>query len=451
MTLSLTALLTLVSLLTALLAALIAVALSQLLPELGPLPAWGQLLVIAALLWPALMALMFQLTRPLRQGLASLEAGVLNFTDADFSTTLPVRGSPETRALAEHYNRMAVKLRQERYTLHQRELILDKVIQNSPVLVLLVDQNQRIILANRETEQFFGQSQLEGQSLETLLRPLEGDSQALFNARQDGLYTLPGPDNQSETYHLVQGQFQLHNQPHRLILARRFTRELARQEAAAWKKVIRVISHELNNSLAPISSMSHSGRAMLSEQSDPRLQRVFNTIEERCNSLNRFIQGYATFAKLPKPQPDVVPWLPFIDGLKAQYPFVLTGDLPRHPGWFDVSQLERVMVNLLKNAHESGSEPSAITLTLQEVGRGVRLEINDQGSGMSPATLNQALLPFYSTKHQGTGLGLALCREITEAHGGQIQLQNRPEGGLKVSLWLPGNENAARASATANR
>ncbi|TKB50686.1 PAS domain-containing protein [Ferrimonas sediminicola] len=421
------------------------------LPSFGPVPGWLQALLIAGLLFPLLLGLMFSLTRPLRHGLASLEAGVLNFSDADFSATLPLRGSPEIRALASHYNQMAVKLRQERYTLHQRELILDKVIQNSPVLVLLTDPGQRVILANRETERFFGRSRLEGLPLDELLADQGEPVQAMFRSQQDGLFQLSDGQQQSDAYHLVQGQFQLHNRPHRLILLRCLTRELARQEAAAWKKVIRVISHELNNSLAPISSMSHSGLALLTEASDPRLQRVFNTIEERCASLNQFIQGYATFAKLPAPRAKAVDWCPFVEGLRAQYPFLLTGSLPRQPGWFDLNQMERVLVNLLKNAGESGSPETQITLEIKRREGGVAMVVSDRGAGMSDATLNQALLPFYSTKHQGTGLGLALCREITEAHGGQIQLRNRQGGGLRVSLWLPDRGAALTDGANGSR
>ncbi|MBY6223146.1 sensor histidine kinase [Ferrimonas balearica] len=433
---SLRALLLLWAALSSLIAALLAIALPRLLPGYSNWSTTAQLLTLVLMLLPLMLLLVYRLSRPLRQGLAALEAGILNFADGDFSTTLPPRGSPETRALAEQYNAMAIKLRQERFTLHQRELILDKVLQNSPMLVLLTDARGRIVLANRETEQFFGQTGLEGQNLSELLAPYDTHTQALFDATTDGLYPLHS-DQQADTYYLVQGQFHLHGQPHRLILARQLTRELARQEAAAWKKVIRVISHELNNSLAPISSMSHSGRALLPEQSDPRLHRVFSAIEERCQSLNRFIQGYATFAKLPTPQPQLVSWHAFIEGLRAQYPFVLQGELPALSGWFDASQMERAMVNLLKNAHESGSDADAITLSIETLDSGVSLRVSDRGQGMSQATLNQALIPFYSTKRQGTGLGLALCREIAEAHGGQMQLQNRPDGGVSVSLWLP--------------
>jgi len=96
-----------------------------------------------------------------------------------------------------------------------------------------------------------------------------------------------------------------------------------------------------------------------------------------------------------------------------------------------------VMINLLKNAAESGSAPGDITVAVQRTAPGVRIEVADRGSGLSPDTLRDALLPFYSTKPTGTGLGLTLCREIVEAHGGRLSLANRPDGGARVTVWLP--------------
>jgi signal transduction histidine kinase len=96
-----------------------------------------------------------------------------------------------------------------------------------------------------------------------------------------------------------------------------------------------------------------------------------------------------------------------------------------------------VLINLLKNAHESGSLPADVELAVVDDGRTIRLQVLDRGGGMSETVLNNALLPFYSTKRSGTGLGLSLCREIAEAHGGRISLANRPDGGLAVSVWLP--------------
>ena len=124
--------------------------------------------------------------------------------------------------------------------------------------------------------------------------------------------------------------------------------------------------------------------------------------------------------------------------LARQQPFTMPLPLPETPGWFDRVQVEQALINLLKNAHEAGDANSAqVELLVTSVGPDQRLEVRDRGSGMSQTVLAQALLPFYSTKRSGTGIGLALAREIAEAHGGRIQLANREDGGLRVILDLP--------------
>jgi two-component system nitrogen regulation sensor histidine kinase NtrY len=204
-----------------------------------------------------------------------------------------------------------------------------------------------------------------------------------------------------------------------------------------WKKVIRVIAHELNNSLAPISSLAHSGQLLAQAPDSAQLTRVFATIGERAAHLGTFIDGYARFAKLPRPRPAPVDWGQFLSRLEGTMPFRVLGPLPQRTTIFDASQLEQVMLNLLKNAAESGSPPDEITVCVSAAHPGARLEVGDRGGGLSDSTLRDALLPFYSTKAAGTGLGLTLCREIVEAHGGRLSLANRPGGGALVTVWLP--------------
>jgi len=238
-------------------------------------------------------------------------------------------------------------------------------------------------------------------------------------------------------YHLSQRRFLLNARPHRLVLLKQLTRELAAQEVAVWKKVIRVIAHELNNSLAPINSLAHSGQLLARDPDPAQLARVFETIGERAAHLATFIDGYARFAKLPRPRPAVVSWAQFLARLEGTMRFRIAGPIPDAPATFDASQLEQVMINLLKNAAESGSPPEEITVGVHASAPGFRLEVGDRGGGLSDGALRDALLPFFSTKPAGTGLGLTLCREIVEAHGGRLSLANRPGGGALVTVWLP--------------
>jgi nitrogen fixation/metabolism regulation signal transduction histidine kinase len=167
--------------------------------------------------------------------------------------------------------------------------------------------------------------------------------------------------------------------------------------------------------------------------------RVFGAIEERMSHLAQFVDGYSRFAKLPQPRPAHVEWRRFLDSLQAVAPFSLDGVVPGETGWFDESQIEQVMINLLKNATEAGSPPSSTIVSVGPARGGWSVEVRDRGSGMSPAVLTNALLPFYSTKPAGSGLGLTLCREIVEAHGGTLEAGNRTDGeeGAVVRLWLP--------------
>jgi nitrogen fixation/metabolism regulation signal transduction histidine kinase len=216
------------------------------------------------------------------------------------------------------------------------------------------------------------------------------------------------------------------------------TRELTRAEVQVWKKVIRLISHELNNSLAPISSMAHSGKLLLQQPGKSAvLEQVFDTIAERCQHLTEFTQGYARFAKLPAPSCEEVDWQQLFKRIAPIQTFTLCGELPSRPGFFDPVQIEQALLNLFKNAAESGSPSEQIELQVSADSRGQLITVRDRGQGMSEKVLQQALLPFFSTKPQGVGLGLALCREIVDAHGGRLQLHNRPDDGLEVSMWLP--------------
>jgi two-component system nitrogen regulation sensor histidine kinase NtrY len=411
-------------------------------------PLLSCLVVVAASLLP-LLWLASRIMRPIQQMLRALSGTVASYREGDFSLSLVADRDDELGELMTAHNELAAALRQQRAHLVQRELLLDTVMQNSPVALVLVDANDRIAYANLASRHLLsGGRSLQGlkfaealtQSPEALRGAAAEESDSLFSTEIDGV---------EETFHLSQRAFILQGRTFRLYLLKRLTRELSRQEVSTWKKLIRVLSHELNNSLGPLSSLAHSGAEIARRGDYASLPAVFSAIAERAEHLHQFVSGYAAFAKLPAPRPETVAWQQFVADLKGQQVFILSQALPAKPGWFDRMQVEQALINLLKNAHEAGGAEAQVELSIVCAGGDQRIEVRDRGSGMSQTVLAQALLPFYSTKRSGTGLGLALAREIAEAHGGRIQLLNREGGGLIVALDLPWRSEIADATVTA--
>jgi len=399
---------------------------------------WAAVLVAAALPLPLLLSHLRWMFAPARSLFRALAGSVASYRDGDFSTGVSWQGRGELRELVESHNQLGKVLREQRQALVQRELLLDTVVQNTPVAMVLLDSTRRVALANLAARRMFGDGhKLEGQSFDSLLSASSDAVREAFARGGDGMFTV-GDDEQEDIYHLSRRGFRLNGRQHELVLLRQLTAELRRQEVETWKKVIRVISHELNNSLAPIASLAHSGAELLRRGQHERLPTALATIEERARHLEGFIRDYARFAKMPAPRLEAVEWRRFVAQLRSQVEF----DVDLHPAdgtvRIDAAQVEQALLNLLRNAHEAGGPAGEVRLSLRRLPDAWRIDVLDRGSGMNEAVLANALLPFYSTKRHGTGLGLALAREIAEAHGGRIALLNRDGGGLCVSMVLPG-------------
>jgi len=389
-------------------------------------------------------------TQPWTNVVMALKDGVASLKDHDFSISIARSSNDELGELVSAYNSLGNLLRRERLDLHQRELMLDTVIQTSPLALVLTNAGGRIVFSNIAARQLLNSGRkLEGLDFGSVLTKAPAPLRDAITGGTDTLFTVQ-EGSEANIFHVSQRRFVLNAQDHRLVLLKQLTREMAAQEVAVWKKVIRVIAHELNNSLAPISSLANSGLMLARKAEDAaqltdeerhgdaaRLERVFTTISSRAAHLATFIDGYARFAKLPKPRMGTLDWKQFIGRLEGATPFRLTAPLPAGSVTFDATQFEQVMINLLKNAAESGSPADAVEVAVRGAADSWVIEVADRGSGLSEDALRDALIPFYSTKPSGTGLGLTLCREIVEAHDGRLSIANRPGGGAVITMWLP--------------
>lgn len=369
--------------------------------------------------------------------MSGLDDGLRAFRDADFAMRLTADGEDDVAHVKRVYNDVADVLRTQRSDIYQKELLLDMILQRTPVAVLLVNAADRIVYSNAAARELFGGGRrLDGRHFGEVTETIAEPVREVLATRGDSLVTVPGAD-QDETVHIAQRSFRINTQEHRLVLVERLTAELRRQEVTIWKKAIRVLNHELNNTIAPISSLVHSAKlAQANPDRHDRLEEIYATIEERLAFLRSFLESYAKFARLPAPNKEVTAWEDVLADVRALYDFRVDGD-PREESLIDRAQMQQVLINLVKNAHESGSDPDDVVVGIQRVPDGTVVRVCDSGPGMADDVMRQALLPFYTTKAAGSGVGLALCNEIIEAHGGRMRLQRREEGGTVVTCWLP--------------
>jgi len=386
--------------------------------------------------------------------LQALFDGLRNIQDGDFSISLTEntqqQSDEQQHQLITLFNEVTNKLREEKQSLYQRELLLDKVVNASDVVTVLINHRDTIIFANRAALHFFNSDMLLGQQWLALLEQKMPELQQhkdknnaiiqlmMEEIAHDVRHSSP-PNNTIKTeqsWHLSRHQLKLHGSSHQLTLLKPITKELHQQELQTWKKIIKVINHELNNSIAPISSMCHSGLILADRLDEPQLNRVFNTISSRIKKLSSFIQSYSQLARLSIPQRKPFNIVKTLEQLQSLYQFSLDStEAAETMINADEGQIEQLLINLLKNAKEFSPDlPTKVKLTTQE--NMLSIIIRDYGNGMPLEVMKKAFLPYYSTKADGSGIGLSLCREIIDAHQGKISLNNHPEGGLQVSISL---------------
>ena len=227
--------------------------------------------------------------------------------------------------------------------------------------------------------------------------------------------------------------FRQEGRPHQLLVLADVSRPLRDEERQAWQRLIRVIGHEINNSLAPIKSIAGSLESMLAREQIPDdwnddMRRGLAVIAARSDSLSRFTTAYARLAKLPAPKVQMVNVQALVRRIasvetKLPVTIVPSPDLDIRA---DPDQLEQLLINLVHNACDAALQTGGgVTVGWRREGRAFELWIDDEGSGLTNAS--NLFVPFFTTKPGGSGIGLVLSRQIAEAHGGSLTLENRTD------------------------
>lgn len=338
-------------------------------------------------------------------------------------------------------NALAETLREQRLGALEATALLRKVMEEVDVAIFAFDEGERLRLVNRAGESLLRTptERLLGRTAVQL-----GLEQAL-SAEEAGVHEMAFPGGMGR-WEVHRGTFRQGGRPHRLLVLSDVSRALRDEERQAWQRLIRVLGHEMNNSLAPIRSIADSLRALLAR--DPRpadwqedAERGIAVIRDRAAALGRFTEAYSQLARLPPPARaplDVGTLVRRVAGLETRVD-IAVDEGPEVEVSADADQLEQLLINIVRNAVDAALETGGgVRLGWERPPSSpeLRLWIEDDGPGL-PASAN-LFVPFFTTKPGGSGIGLVLCRQIAEGHGGRLTLEDRADApGCRAVLRLP--------------
>lgn len=340
--------------------------------------------------------------------------------------------------LAREVNTLSEELRQQRLGALEATALLSKVMAEIDVAIFAFDSEQRLRVINRAGERLVGISSERALGMTAaeldLADCVVGESARTFDRVFRGA---------SGRWGLRRSVFRQGGVPHQLLVISDLSRALREEERQAWQRLVRVLGHELNNSLAPIKSISHSLEELF--RREPRaadweedMRRGLAVIADRSEALTRFMRDYSRLAKLPKPQLQDVDLGALVRrtvGLESRMKIAVEGGPPVHLR-ADPDQLEQLLINVLRNAVDAACETGGgVSVSWARNGTFLKLAIEDEGPGIANAA--NLFVPFFTTKREGSGIGLVLSRQIAEAHGGSLTLENREVRGCRARLILP--------------
>ncbi len=359
--------------------------------------------------------------------------------DGDYSLRGRKQSNPAFQHLLNRINQLADTLQKHKLKAEESQQLFNMVIQQMDALVIATNQNGRLVILNESAKKLLPHDKWQQLTLHDLsLNELTETDKDVIRLEHDVL---------GGEYIVYRDRFISDNQRHRLFLLTKAEALLRRKEREDWQRLIRVLSHELNNSLTPIASYTQTmlrkvKRAQGVENTEQFIQGL-TMVKTRTEALSQFIASYSQLSHLPAAHPVATNWYDKVESLTrlfadSRFELAIAPELKQVAVMLDPNLFEQLLINLIKNARESLSEndDNTIEIAARIDEQQFTLSIADRGQGI--ANPDNLFVPFYSTKPQGSGIGLTLCRQIMTAHGGTISLTNRKQTpGAIATLVFP--------------
>jgi nitrogen fixation/metabolism regulation signal transduction histidine kinase len=394
--------------------------------------------VLSLVAGSVLVKKLFEPIRLIRSGIEFIKAN-------EFATRFREVGQRDLDPLIKVYNRMVDSLREQRIHNEEQEFFLQRIIASSPSGILALDLDGRISMANESAASLLqrDKQRLLGKRLEELDTRFAAEL-AKMKEDETGLIPFQGPRRvKCRALHFMDRGF-----ARRFILMEELTEELYRSEKAAYEKLIRMMSHEVNNTTSAVNSLLESClyyRDQIADDDRDDFARALGVAISRTGRMNEFMREFAEVVRLPEPNPQPTDLKQLIEDVvflvkrqaedrRIEWRWEVETDLP--DVFLDPAQMEQVFLNIFKNSVEAIDEEGTITVGIGPHNGGLFVTVRDTGGGVPPDVQDHLFTPFYSSKKDGRGIGLTVVKEVLLRHGFDFRLENRDPGSAEFSIYF---------------